>query len=160
VLGYILLVHFSAETLFVKFISFCPSWYKLKIFDTREIGLLQTLALSNTIPKHSSSVASKTRIVTSVVVDISSSTRAPFASALYVLVRPVRWSSWMTVRTFSKSASFSEMLYFHCVITVHFYTLALNFDYGNNFTPQNEKTPRTSTQVEDSSDIHINLYRE
>ena len=138
-LGYILLVHFSAVSLFVKFISFCPSWYKFKNFDTREIGLLQTLALSNTIPKHSSSIASKTRIVTTVVIDISSSTRAPFSSALCVLDLPVRRSSWMSVRTFSKSASFSEMLYFHCVITIHFYTLALNFDYGNNSTPQNEK---------------------
>jgi hypothetical protein len=90
VLGYILLVDFSAVSLFVQFISFCPSWYKFKNFDTREIGLLQTLALSNTIPKHNSSVASETRIVTSVVVDISSSTRAPFSSAICVLARPVR----------------------------------------------------------------------
>jgi len=31
------------------------------------------------------------------------------------------------------------MLYFHYIMTIHFYTLAFNFDYGNNFTLQNEK---------------------
>lgn len=138
-LGYILLVHFSAVLLFVKFISFCPPWYKFKNYDTREIGPLQTLALSNTIPKRNSSVASKTGIVPSVAVDISPSTSAPFASVLCVLARPLRWSSWLSVRTFSKYESLSEMLYFQCVITIHFYTLAINFDYGNKFTPQNEK---------------------
>jgi len=51
----------------------------------------------------------------------------------------------MSVLTFSKSASFSEMLYFHCIITIHFYTFALNFDYGNNFTPQNKEKKNTRT---------------